>query len=72
MLSNCANVLHPIAIAKFGTSDIPNLALADTSGYRLSVPKKVNGKYETKYMIPPAAAPALAVSTQTVHCSKGT
>jgi len=36
-------------------------------GYCSSVPKKLNGKYETKYMIAPAAAPALAVSTQTVH-----
>ena len=67
MLSNCAKILHPIDIASVGTSDIPNLALADTSGYRLSAPKNVNGKYETKYMIAPAAAAALAISTQTVH-----
>ena len=67
VLSNCAKVLHPIDIASVGTSDIPNLASADTSGYRLSTPKNVNGKYETKYIIAPAAAPALAVRTQTVY-----
>ena len=69
MLSNSTNVLHPIAIAKFGTSDIPNLALADTYGYCHSEPNKVNGKNETKYMTPPAAALALAVSTQAVQCT---
>ena len=67
MLSNCAKVMHPIDIARFGTSDIPNLALAVTSGYRLALLKNVNGKYETKYIMPPAAAPALAAVAQTIH-----
>jgi len=61
--------LHPIDIARVGTNDIPNLSLADRSAYCVSPPKNVKGKYETKYRIPPAAAPALAVSTQTVHCA---
>ena len=64
-LSNCTRVLHPIDIARFGTSDIPNLALVDNSAYRRGDLKKENGKYEMKYMIPPAAAPALAGISQT-------
>ena len=67
MLSNCAKVMHPIDIARFGTSDIPNLALAVTSGYCLALPKNVNGKYETKYIMPPAAALTLAAIAQTIY-----
>ena len=48
VLSNCPRVLHPIAIARFGISDKPNLALVDTVEYRASLPKKENGRYETK------------------------
>jgi len=69
VLSNCDKILHPIVIARVGTSDNPNLVLAVTYGYTLSPPKNSNGMYEQKYTIPPAAAPALAVSTQIDHCT---
>ena len=61
MLSYCDKVLQPIVIARVGTSDIPNLALADRFAYCLSPLKNSNGTYETKYMVPPTAAPVLAV-----------
>jgi len=48
VLSNCPKVLQPIPIARFGTTDKPNLALADNDGYRALSPKKENGRYETK------------------------
>jgi len=62
VLSKRAKISHPIPMAEFGNSDIPNLAPAETS-----VPMILYGKYEAMYRIAPAAAPALAVNISTVH-----
>jgi len=67
VLSSCTIFLHPIAIARFGSKEYPNLAPADTSRYVSSLLKAANTKYEVTYRITPAAVAALAVITQFIQ-----